>query len=57
MPYTQLFPYLVLVGAFVPKEKLQGYGFLEGVHDDCAIYDPDPDSCVVLKECVQNLMN
>lgn len=40
----------------VVVDKLRGYGFLEGIHDDCFICDTDPDKCVVLKECVQSLM-
>lgn len=31
--------------------------FLEGIHDDCFFRDSDLDNYVVLKECVQGLMN
>lgn len=38
-------------------EKLRRHGFLEGIHDNCVAFDSGFDNYVVLKECVQVLMN
>lgn len=41
----------------VVAKKLREHSFLESIHDSCVVCVSDPDSCVVLKCCVQNLMN
>lgn len=41
----------------VVLQKLEQFGFLEKVHDDCTICEFDPNSCELLKGCVQALMD
>ncbi|XP_050919781.1 uncharacterized protein LOC127137354 [Lathyrus oleraceus] len=41
----------------VVLRKLEEFGFLEGVHNDCSVCESDPDGCEQLRECVQELMN
>ncbi|XP_050876026.1 uncharacterized protein LOC127079686 [Lathyrus oleraceus] len=41
----------------VVLQKLEQYGFLEEVHDDCTICEFDPDICEQLKGCLQVLMD
>lgn len=41
----------------VVVDKLWQQGFLKGIHEGCVFCHSDLDSCVVLKECVQSLMN
>ncbi|XP_050883676.1 uncharacterized protein LOC127086894 [Lathyrus oleraceus] len=38
-------------------QRLEQFGFLEGVHDDCTVCEFDPDNCEQLKGCVQGLMD
>lgn len=33
-------------------QRLEQFGFLEGIHDDCAICEFDPDNCDKLRGCV-----
>ncbi|XP_050877159.1 uncharacterized protein LOC127080911 [Lathyrus oleraceus] len=42
---------------FVVLQKIEQFGFLEKVHDDCTICEFDPDICEQLKGCVQSLMD
>ncbi|XP_050878511.1 uncharacterized protein LOC127082315 [Lathyrus oleraceus] len=39
----------------VVLQRLERFGFLEGVHDDCAVCEFDPDNCDKLRGCVQEL--
>lgn len=41
----------------VVLQRLEQFGFLEGVHDDCAICEFDPDHCDKLRGCAQELMD
>ncbi|XP_050895136.1 uncharacterized protein LOC127101729 [Lathyrus oleraceus] len=41
----------------VVLQKLEQFGFLEEVHEDCTICEFDPNSCEQLKGCVQALMD
>ncbi|XP_050876611.1 uncharacterized protein LOC127080324 [Lathyrus oleraceus] len=41
----------------VVLQKLEQFGFLEGVHDDCTVCKFDPDYCDRLKGCMQELMD
>ncbi|XP_050894695.1 uncharacterized protein LOC127101344 [Lathyrus oleraceus] len=41
----------------VVLQKLEQFGFLEEVHDDCTICKFDPDICEQLRGCVQALMD
>ncbi|XP_050877108.1 uncharacterized protein LOC127080861 [Lathyrus oleraceus] len=41
----------------VVLQRLEQFGFLEGVHDDCAVCEFDPDNCDKLRDCVQELMD
>lgn len=41
----------------VVLNRLEQFGFLAGIHEDCAVCESDPDSCSKLKGCVQELMN
>ncbi|XP_050889356.1 uncharacterized protein LOC127094579 [Lathyrus oleraceus] len=41
----------------VVVQKLEQFGFLEEVHEDCTVCECDPDSCEQLKGCVQALMD
>jgi hypothetical protein len=38
-------------------QRLEQFGFLEGVHDDCVVCEFDPDNCDQLRGCVQELMD
>ncbi|XP_050876821.1 uncharacterized protein LOC127080547 [Lathyrus oleraceus] len=38
-------------------QRLEQFGFLEGVHDDCTVCEFDLDNCEQLKGCVQELMD
>lgn len=41
----------------VVVEKLKEHDFLEVIHDNYSICDSDLDSCDILKDYVQDLMN
>lgn len=41
----------------VVLRKLEEFGFLEGVHNDCSMCESDLDGSKQLRECVQELMN
>ncbi|XP_050899608.1 uncharacterized protein LOC127106344 [Lathyrus oleraceus] len=41
----------------VVLQKLEQFGFLEEVHEDCTLCEFDPDSCEQLKGCVHALMD
>ncbi|XP_050896761.1 uncharacterized protein LOC127103553 [Lathyrus oleraceus] len=41
----------------VVLQRLEQFGFLAGIHDDCAVCEYDPDNCVELRVCVQELMD
>ncbi|XP_050909904.1 uncharacterized protein LOC127123746 [Lathyrus oleraceus] len=41
----------------VVLQKLEQFGFLKGVHDDCTVCKFDPDNCDQLRGCVQELMD
>ncbi|XP_050920203.1 uncharacterized protein LOC127137822 [Lathyrus oleraceus] len=41
----------------VVLQKLEQFGFLKGVHDDCAICESNPDNCDKMRSCVQELMD
>ncbi|XP_050920283.1 uncharacterized protein LOC127137919 [Lathyrus oleraceus] len=41
----------------VMLQRLEKFGFLAGVHDDCAVCEFDPDNCNELMGCVQELMD
>ena len=38
-------------------KRLEKFGFLEGIHDDYAVCEHDPENCDELRGCVQELMN
>ncbi|XP_050889350.1 uncharacterized protein LOC127094573 [Lathyrus oleraceus] len=42
--------------SFVLK-RLEQFGFLAGIHDDCAVCEYDPDNCDELRGCIQELMD
>ncbi|XP_050920010.1 uncharacterized protein LOC127137604 [Lathyrus oleraceus] len=41
----------------VVLKRLEQFGFLVGIHDDCAVCEYDPDNCNELSGCVQELMD
>lgn len=41
----------------VVLKRLEQFGFLVGIHDDCAVYEYDLDNCNELRGCVQELMD
>ncbi|XP_050918887.1 uncharacterized protein LOC127136366 [Lathyrus oleraceus] len=41
----------------VVLQRLEQFGLLEGVHDDYAVCEFDPDNCDKLRGCVQELMD
>ncbi|XP_050915718.1 uncharacterized protein LOC127130797 [Lathyrus oleraceus] len=41
----------------VVLQRLEQFGFLVGIHDDCEICKFDPDNCDKLRDCVQELMD
>ncbi|XP_050877446.1 uncharacterized protein LOC127081206 [Lathyrus oleraceus] len=41
----------------VVLQRLEQFGFLEGVHDDCVVCEFDPDNCDRLRGCVQEPMD
>lgn len=36
----------------VMLQRLEQFGFLEGVHNDCTVCEFDPDNCDKLRGCV-----
>lgn len=40
----------------VVLRRLEEFGFLEGVHDNCSVCESDPNDCEQLRGCVQELM-
>ncbi|XP_050909780.1 uncharacterized protein LOC127123622 [Lathyrus oleraceus] len=38
-------------------KRLEQFGFLAGINDDCAVCEGDPDNCDELRGCVQELMD
>lgn len=41
----------------VVLKKLEQFGFLVSIHEDCVMRESDPDSCNDLRGCVQELIN
>lgn len=41
----------------VVLKRLEQFGFLAGIHDDCVVCEYDPDNCNKLRGCVQELMD
>ena len=41
----------------VVLQKLEQFGFLEGVYDDCIVCEFDPDNRDQLRGCMQELMD
>lgn len=41
----------------VVLKRLEQFGFLTGIHEDCAVCEYDLDNCSNLKGCVQKMMD